>query len=100
MSLNLSTQSLKMILKTIMHGSTGFLLFSLLVLKIILTINRHWVVERFNLFSVNELDFADSHINEDIRNNSAWNYRYFICLNLSDRFQQQNFLQSEIESVI
>lgn len=60
---------------------------------------RQWVVEYFNLFSPEEMDFADSHLKEDLRNNSAWNYRYFICLNLSDRFQQNQFLQSEIEFV-
>ena len=57
---------------------------------------RQWLVERFNLFSMDELNFSTACIFEDIRNNSAWNYRFFIGANLSDCFQEEKFLQNEI----
>lgn len=44
--------------------------------------HRQWVVEKFNLFSQQELDYSAGLIIEDMRNNSAWNYRYFILQGL------------------
>lgn len=40
--------------------------------------HRIWVVEKFDLFSNDEIDYCTRLITEDVRNNSAWNYRYFI----------------------
>jgi protein farnesyltransferase/geranylgeranyltransferase type-1 subunit alpha len=36
---------------------------------------RQWLVKRFHLWE-GELDWLNQFINQDIFNNSAWNYRY------------------------
>ncbi|KAF3082293.1 CAAX geranylgeranyltransferase alpha subunit [Orbilia oligospora] len=41
---------------------------------------RQWLVKRFNLFDKEELDTMELLLKEDVRNNSAWNHRYFITL--------------------
>jgi hypothetical protein len=38
---------------------------------------RIWLCQHFNLFS-QELSNIEYYIEEDIGNNSAWNYRYFL----------------------
>ena len=38
---------------------------------------RQWVIQHFDLFD-GELEECDSFILEDIRNNSAWNQRFFV----------------------
>lgn len=42
---------------------------------------RQWVVENFQLWGESELDYCARLLEEDQRNNSAWNYRYFIISN-------------------
>ena len=39
--------------------------------------NRQWLVERFGLWS-GEVSFVDRLLDADVRNNSAWNYRFFL----------------------
>lgn len=39
--------------------------------------HRQWVLDTFNLFE-NELDYVEQLLEDDIRNNSAWNQRYFV----------------------
>ncbi len=53
-----------------------------------------WVIRHFNLWD-GELDYVDKLLNEDIRNNSAWNQRFFVIssvhgpLPLPDNIQTQ-----------
>ncbi|KAI3420965.1 hypothetical protein GPALN_014592 [Globodera pallida] len=58
--------------------------------------HRQWVVERFGLFSQQEMDFSTVCLFEDVYNNSAWNYRYFIGAQLSDCFTNAEFMAREI----
>jgi protein farnesyltransferase/geranylgeranyltransferase type-1 subunit alpha len=39
--------------------------------------HRIWVVRRFDLFD-GEYEFVDYMLDQDVRNNSVWNYRYFL----------------------
>lgn len=41
---------------------------------------RQWLVSHFDLFdSPTELDAIETLLREDVRNNSAWNHRWFLC---------------------
>ena len=60
-------------------------------------IKRQWVIQTFSLWS-DELAFTSKLINEDIRNNSAWNQRYFVLANTTDLEGEP--VQQEIEWVI
>jgi len=42
--------------------------------------HRQWILRKFNCFE-NEMKFVELLIEEDIRNNSAWNQRHFVCDN-------------------
>lgn len=67
-----------------------------------------WVITRgpeyFN--TVEELKFSDKYLTRDVRNNSAWSFRYFVfdkdstnCLADQDRFLDEfNFIKSKIDS--
>jgi len=39
---------------------------------------RQWLVKRFNLWDDGELEATEKLIDEDVRNNSAWNHRFFL----------------------
>ena len=39
--------------------------------------HRQWVIQTYGLFD-NELNFIESLLSTDIRNNSAWNQRFFV----------------------
>lgn len=39
---------------------------------------RQWLVRRFGLWDVGELAVVDGLLQADVRNNSAWNHRWFI----------------------
>ena len=54
------------------------------------------MVETFNLFSRAELNYATQRLMEDLRNNSAWNYRYFIVGRLSNNFKEQQWVDEEV----
>ena len=41
---------------------------------------RQWVIREFSLWE-NELDYVNKLLVEDLRNNSAWNQRYFVINN-------------------
>ena len=44
-----------------------------------LTVNtRQWLVKRFDLWKQGELEYTQELISKDVRNNSAWNHRFFI----------------------
>lgn len=42
--------------------------------------HRQWVLKRFNLWD-GELDYIEQLLARDVRNNSAWNQRYFVVSN-------------------
>lgn len=42
-----------------------------------LFLNRQWIIKEFKLWD-NELDYVDKLLEDDVRNNSAWNQRYFV----------------------
>lgn len=39
---------------------------------------RQWLVRRFELWDQGELEATEKLIDEDVRNNSAWNHRFFL----------------------
>ena len=39
---------------------------------------RQWLVRKFNLWDDGELEATEKLIDEDVRNNSAWNHRFFL----------------------
>jgi protein farnesyltransferase/geranylgeranyltransferase type-1 subunit alpha len=39
---------------------------------------RQWLVKRFDLWDQGELEYVNELIVKDVRNNSAWNHRFFI----------------------
>lgn len=56
--------------------------------------NRQWVIQNYSLYE-HELEFTSQLITDDIRNNSAWNQRYFVIANTTE-FEQE-VVQKEIE---
>jgi len=44
---------------------------------------RQWVIQHFSLWE-GELAYVDKLIQDDIRNNSAWNQRYFVVANTTE----------------
>ncbi len=42
--------------------------------------HRQWLIKEFNQFD-GELDYTEELIEDDIRNNSAWNQRYYVISN-------------------
>lgn len=39
---------------------------------------RQWLVRRFDLWEQGELEATEKLLEEDVRNNSAWNHRFFL----------------------
>lgn len=39
---------------------------------------RQWLVRRFELWDEGELEATEKLIEDDVRNNSAWNHRFFL----------------------
>jgi len=56
---------------------------------------REWVVRHFNLWE-SEIEFSNTMIKDDDRNNAAWNYRYFI-LTQKPNHDIDSKLKDEIE---
>jgi len=46
-------------------------------------IASQWAIKEFNLWD-QELDFVEKKLQEDFRNNSAWNHRYFVIKSTTD----------------
>lgn len=44
--------------------------------------HRQWVIKEFKLWK-NEMEFVNKLLADDIRNNSAWNQRYFVITHTS-----------------
>lgn len=40
--------------------------------------NRQWLVRRFNLWENGEIEYLNELLDDDVRNNSAWNHRFFV----------------------
>lgn len=90
--------------RIIMHGNTGWLTSTLLTSIAIQCENqdmtdccyndRQWVIRTYSLWD-KELEYVEKLISEDIRNNSAWNQRYFVVSNTT-KFSE-DVIKREIE---
>ncbi|ODV95249.1 hypothetical protein PACTADRAFT_49998 [Pachysolen tannophilus NRRL Y-2460] len=59
---------------------------------------RKWLVEKFNLYAdQREIFFINEMLTKDIRNNSAWNHRFFIFFNNNNKEITKNLIKQEIE---
>ena len=56
--------------------------------------SRQWVLKTFNLWD-EELKFVDVKLNEDFRNNSAWNHRFFVVSSTTEMSKEDR--QKEID---
>ena len=67
--------------------------------------HRQWVLVHFKLFE-NELEFVDLCLNRDVRNNSAWNQRWFYYSKTGRDYpdsvvrQEINFCFSKLQSAL
>jgi protein farnesyltransferase/geranylgeranyltransferase type-1 subunit alpha len=61
-------------------GETGFIahMFDLDAKNYHVWSYRQWLVQRFNLWDEGELEFTEAMLRKDVRNNSAWNHRWFV----------------------
>jgi len=60
---------------------------------------RQWVVRRFDLWEKGELESTEEMLKKDIRNNSAWNHRWFVVFGRDGKVKDQEILSREIELV-
>ena len=60
------------------------------------TFHRQWVIREFNLWD-GELTYIDRLLEDDVRNNSAWNQRYFVISNTTEF--SEDTLKEEIKWV-
>ena len=66
--------------------------------------HRQWAIKRFNIWE-GELEFCDYLLREDVRNNSAWNHRWFVVtrggsmdqLDSNTAIQEFTYLQEKAE---
>jgi protein farnesyltransferase/geranylgeranyltransferase type-1 subunit alpha len=60
---------------------------------------RQWLVKRFNLFDKpEELQWTEGMIDDDVRNNSAWNHRYYLVVGGQDgQSPSEEVVKREIE---
>ena len=65
------------------------------VMSALAALLSQWLVARFSLWS-SELPFVDSLLDADVRNNSAWNYRYFV--HDKQQIWNENTVKREVES--
>lgn len=63
---------------------------------------RQWLVKRFGLFDdEEELRWTESMIESDVRNNSAWNHRWFLVVGGRDgQAIGEDVVAREIEYVV
>lgn len=60
---------------------------------------RQWMVERFGLWRDDgEVQFADEMIKRDVRNNSAWNHRFFVLFG-KGQGREKEIVEREIQYV-
>lgn len=61
---------------------------------------RQWLVKRFDLFDKpEELEWTAEMIEADVRNNSAWNHRYYLVAGGRDGKPSEDLAKREIEYV-
>ena len=61
---------------------------------------RQWLVRRFDLWDKGELESTEEMLKMDIRNNSAWNHRWFVVFGRDEKVvEDQEILNREIELV-
>lgn len=61
---------------------------------------RQWLVRRFDLWEEGELESTEEMLKKDIRNNSAWNHRWFVVFGHDEKvIKDQEILNREIELV-
>lgn len=60
---------------------------------------RQWLVRRFDLWDQGELEETERFIGEDIRNNSAWNHRWFVVFGRPGG-ANEGMVQREIEYIL
>lgn len=59
---------------------------------------RQWLVKRFDLFDEpKELEWTAEMIEADVRNNSAWNHRYYLVVGGRDGKPGEDLAKREIE---
>ena len=60
---------------------------------------RQWLVKRFGLFDdEDEMKWTESMIDADVRNNSAWNHRWFLVVGGRDGAQlPEDVVKKEME---
>jgi protein farnesyltransferase/geranylgeranyltransferase type-1 subunit alpha len=63
---------------------------------------RQWLVKRFDLFAnPEELQWTESMIDADVRNNSAWNHRYYLVIGSREgKAPSEDVTKREIEYVL
>ena len=59
---------------------------------------RQWLVRRFDLWDQGELGETERLIDEDLRNNSAWNHRWFVVFGRPGG-ESEDMITREIEYV-
>lgn len=63
---------------------------------------RQWLVKRFGLWDDGELEAVDMLLKMDVRNNSAWNHRWFVVFGRDEEggiFRDRDVLGREVEYV-
>ena len=59
---------------------------------------RQWLVRRFDLWEKGELESTEEMLKTDIRNNSAWNHRWFVVFGRDEKvIKDQEIMNREIE---
>ena len=58
---------------------------------------RQWLVRRFNLWDKGELEDIELLLKHDIRNNSAWNHRWFVVFGKADAAVARDIIQRETD---
>jgi protein farnesyltransferase/geranylgeranyltransferase type-1 subunit alpha len=61
---------------------------------------RQWLVQRFGLWDAGELESTDELLKKDVRNNSAWNHRWYVTFGRgAEAFEDKEAVQRELEYV-
>ncbi|KAI5779478.1 hypothetical protein EDC01DRAFT_718969 [Geopyxis carbonaria] len=58
---------------------------------------RQWLVRRFDLWDQGEIEYIDILLKEDVRNNSAWNHRFFVVFGRNSEVSK-DIIDREIET--
>jgi protein farnesyltransferase/geranylgeranyltransferase type-1 subunit alpha len=59
---------------------------------------RHWLVKRFGLWDAGEIEATEQMLETDVRNNSAWNHRWFVSFGRDSKtFEDKELVRRELE---